>query len=80
MLLKYPFPFFLEKTNKTKVNQTIWGSSIFCSSMYITFGMLAAMAYKRDSEDMLTLLAGDGVNHHHLNFHILIPSSSSSSS
>jgi hypothetical protein len=31
--------------------------------MYIVFGLLAAKAYKRDSEDMLTLLAGDGVTH-----------------
>jgi hypothetical protein len=30
--------------------------------MYFIFGLLAAMAYKRDSEDMLTLLAGDGVS------------------
>jgi hypothetical protein len=51
-----------EKTNETRVSKTIWGSSIFCSVMYIVFGLLAAMAYKRDSEDMLTLLAGDGVS------------------
>lgn len=52
----------IEKTPGTNVNKTIWGASIFCSAMYITFGLLAAMAYKKDSEDMLTLLAGDGVS------------------
>lgn len=31
--------------------------------MYIIFGLLAAKAFKRDSEDMLTLLAGDGVSY-----------------
>ncbi len=62
LLFSENFSPFLEKTSSTNVNRTIWGSSIFCSFMYITFGLLAAMAYKKDSEDMLTLLAGDGVN------------------
>lgn len=51
-----------EKTTDTRINQTIWTSSIFASFLYICFGMLAAFAFEECSDSMLTLLASTEVS------------------
>lgn len=50
-----------EKTPDTKINPTIWTASFFSSFLYISFGMLAALAFDECSESMLTLLASTEV-------------------
>ena len=51
-----------EKTTDTRINKTIWTSSIFASFLYITFGIMAAYAFEECSESMLTLLASNEVS------------------
>jgi hypothetical protein len=51
----------IEKTPSVNVTKCIWKASMFSSFLYVAFGWLAAMAYHKDSDDMLTILAGETV-------------------
>eukprot|EP01041_Mallomonas_annulata_P012983 gene12983-27402_t len=45
-----------EKTNNVSVNHTIWTATTLASVLYLSFGMMASMAFEGVTEDMLTIL------------------------
>lgn len=51
----------IEKQNSVSVNKSIWCSALLSSTLYISFGLLAAMCYQDVSADILTLLASPKV-------------------
>jgi amino acid permease len=48
---------FNEKKSRVNVNNVVWGSSTLLTVMYVTFGMLGAMAFPSPPADMLSLLS-----------------------
>lgn len=45
-----------EKRPEVGVNRTIWGATTLVSLLYISFGLLAAMAFEGVTDEMLTIL------------------------
>lgn len=51
----------IEKKTSVNPNTVIWSTSIYCSFLYITFGLFAAAAYGPGSGKMIALLASSEV-------------------
>eukprot|EP01035_Chromulina_nebulosa_P020960 gene20960-27164_t len=51
-----------EKTEKVSVNQVVWSSTIFSCLLYISFGLLGAMAYKESGGNLLVVLSSNQVS------------------
>ena len=48
-----------EKRQSVSVNRSIWSATIFSSLIYVSFGIMAAAAFKTVQADILTLLASN---------------------